>query len=90
MERTFTLHLYLQGNEGPVFPETFYFVSKHPAGDNLQVHHSSELAYGSTEWLRWMRGLRGVRRWFDCWSHLFPYILFCSLRSLPCKRIAVM
>jgi hypothetical protein len=48
MERTFTLHLYLQGNEGPVFPETFYFVSKHPAGDNLQVHHSSELAYGST------------------------------------------
>jgi hypothetical protein len=48
MERTFTLHLYLQGNEGPVFPETFYFVSKHPAGDNLQVHFILELAYGST------------------------------------------
>jgi hypothetical protein len=40
MEHTFTLHLYLQGNEGPVFSETFYFVSKHPAGDNLQVHRT--------------------------------------------------
>jgi hypothetical protein len=71
-----------------VFPETFYFVSKHPAGDNLQVHNILELAYKSALRLRWVRGLRGVRRWFDCWSHFLPYIL-CWLSSLPWKRIAV-
>jgi hypothetical protein len=57
MKRTFTLHLYLQGNEGPVFSETFYFVSKHPAGDNLQVHNIVKLAYGSALRLLWMREL---------------------------------
>jgi hypothetical protein len=40
-----------------VFPETFYFVSKHPAGDNLQVHFILELAYSSALRLRWIREL---------------------------------
>jgi hypothetical protein len=27
----------LQGNEAPVYTESFYFVSKHAAGEHLQV-----------------------------------------------------